>query len=109
MSRASLERLINKEKLYKSTKGIHNHFFKTDGGILLSYWKRIKAHLGFRVMLGNFKLREWSGTNPFYLSKCRKCKKLSINYLSGFKEYLDCQFCKSSKTVKQALDKLLTD
>ena len=109
MSRDSLEKFINETRLYDSSEGIHNHFFKTDNGVLLSCWKRIRARLGFKVMLGNFKLRGWSGTNPFYLCKCQKCKKLFINYPSGFGGNLDCQFCNPPKTVEQALKRLLTD
>lgn len=56
-------------------------------------WKKLLARMGLVVKLGYGKREGWSGELPFYLFKCRQCKKLVVDYPHGYGEFLSCTNC----------------
>ncbi len=100
MGKSRVEKIINEIIPYTTSKGIHNHFFKSSGA--LPRWMKALARVGLKIHLGNFKLTGWAVTMPFYLLKCRKCKKLIVNHPRGYDGHpcghdnlFDCHFCNS--------------
>jgi len=98
MKKSCIEHIVNNVIPHITSKDIHSHFLKTDGA--LSRWKRSLAWIGFKINLGNFKLKGWSSAMPFYLFKCQKCRNLVVNHPRGYEGHpagheniLDCHFC----------------